>query len=382
MIYDLVIAVAYFSIPMQLIYFVMHWKPKSVLLEAIPGFAESGTWFSYRKSIVSIMILFALFILFCGLNHGLLALWPSAMTLIAYVKLLTALVSVLTAAVIQNSMTKFIAWWENVELTQRGNVKMLIMDAVDLRNSNKKHSGNIDSETRVLGRLSGVVDSSSRDSLPGTLGATVSRSVTKQDTFPNDNFIGRNKPNTSLRGVTKRSALSNALNRLDEGIPSNSKIDQIIDHLEEGIPFSMMSQTSQNNTSQSSNSTTDTRSHALDMKFKCMYLIALEFDRRFEYWLENRPVRFPPPSLIRRRRPRVQRCSRDDTNQPPCVLSVSSRGLLMYSSIFICLNDLNLPVSLIKEICMYSGIFCYDEQGGNQGRSELNLSPLPGDWAN
>uniref|UniRef100_A0A7S2HHX9 Uncharacterized protein n=1 Tax=Octactis speculum TaxID=3111310 RepID=A0A7S2HHX9_9STRA len=155
----------------------------------------------------------------------------------------------------------------------------------------------------------------------------------------------------------------------------------MIDRLEEGIPFGMISQTSQNDTSQSSKNTTDTRSHTLDMQFKCMYLIALEFERQSDYWFERRPVRSPPPSLMRRRRPRVQQYLHDDADPPPCVLSVSSRGLLMYSSIFICLNDRNLPLSQIKEICMYSGIFCYDEQG-NQGRSRPNLSPLPDNWAN
>ncbi|CAF1347996.1 unnamed protein product [Rotaria sordida] len=75
---DIFIAIAYFSIPLELLYFLKHYPT------TVPN--------KYK----SIVIMFALFIVLCGLTHTFNALHLSINTII-FTKLSTAIISVITA---------------------------------------------------------------------------------------------------------------------------------------------------------------------------------------------------------------------------------------------------------------------------------------------
>ena len=94
------------------------------------------------------------------------------------------------------------------------------------------------------------------------------------------------------------------------------------------------------------------------MMLECMRWVALEYDQAYHAWLKQRPLSMPAPRLQqRRRRPRTNKYCSDDIGAPPCVLSVSSHGLVMFEAMFISLRARGLPLDLIKYISDYTGIF-------------------------
>ena len=92
-----------------MLYFMLKFKLTSLLLPDSKRPVRGFGGFILRH--ISLVVLFASFILLCGSTHFVMAVFPSEAMLIAVLKMLTATVSVLTATAMQIWMPQFLDWW-------------------------------------------------------------------------------------------------------------------------------------------------------------------------------------------------------------------------------------------------------------------------------
>lgn len=94
-----------------MLYFMHKFKLTSLLLSADSKRPAGGGFGGFILRHVSLVVLFASFILLCGSTHFVMAAFPSQAMLLAVLKMLTATVSVLTAIAMQIWMPQFLDWW-------------------------------------------------------------------------------------------------------------------------------------------------------------------------------------------------------------------------------------------------------------------------------
>ena len=94
-----------------MLYFMLKFKLTSLLLPDSKRPVGGGGFGGFILRHISLVVLFAGFILLCGSTHFVMAAFPSQAMLLGVLKMLTATVSVLTAIAMQIWMPHFLDWW-------------------------------------------------------------------------------------------------------------------------------------------------------------------------------------------------------------------------------------------------------------------------------